>query len=46
MDWWRREGELLAENWIFSDFPHAFLQLDIDLFSRMADLRDEREDRM
>jgi predicted ester cyclase len=46
MDWWRREGDLLAENWIFIDFPHAFLQLDIDLFSRMADLRDEREDRM
>lgn len=40
MDWWRREGDLLAENWILIDFPHAFLQLDIDLFDRMARLRD------
>lgn len=40
MDWWRREGELLAENWIFIDFPHLFLQLDVDLFARMAELRD------
>jgi hypothetical protein len=43
MDWWRREGDLLAENWIFIDLPYMFLQLDIDLFSRMAALRDERE---
>jgi predicted ester cyclase len=42
MDWWRREGDLLAENWILIDFPHAFLQLDIDLFARMARLRDAR----
>jgi predicted ester cyclase len=44
MDWWRREGDLLAENWIFIDFPHAFLQLDIDLFARMARLRDARRE--
>ncbi|MEJ6402017.1 hypothetical protein [Yoonia sp. 2307UL14-13] len=25
-DWWRREGELLAENWVFVDVPHALLQ--------------------
>jgi predicted ester cyclase len=44
MDWWRREGDLLAENWIFIDFPHVFLQLDIDLFARMARLRDARRE--
>ena len=42
MDFYRREGDLLAENWIFIDFPHLFLQLGIDLFDRMAALRDER----
>jgi hypothetical protein len=41
-DWWRREGDLLAENWILIDFPHAFFQLDIDLFARMARLRAAR----
>lgn len=45
MDWWRREGNLLAENWILIDFPHTFLQLDIDLFARMAGLCDEKDDR-
>ena len=44
MDWRRPEGDLLAENWIFIDFPHAFLQLDIDLFARMARLRDARRE--
>ncbi|MGH3145091.1 MAG: ester cyclase [Rubrobacter sp.] len=44
MDWWRRDGDLLAENWIFIDFPHTFLQLDIDLFERMAELRDARRE--
>lgn len=42
MDFYRRDGDLLAENWIFIDFPHLFLQLGIDLFARMAALRDGR----
>lgn len=33
MDWWRRDGELLRENWIFIDIPHVLLQLDINLFA-------------
>jgi predicted ester cyclase len=37
MDWWRRDGALLAENWIFVDFPHLFLQLGIDLFQLMRE---------
>lgn len=35
MDWWRRDGDHLAENWIFIDFPHLFQQLGIDLFQSM-----------
>ena len=26
-DWWRRENELLVENWVFVDVPHVLLQL-------------------
>lgn len=37
MDFYRREGSLLAENWIFIDLPHLFLQLGVDLFARMAE---------
>jgi predicted ester cyclase len=35
MDWWRRDGDRLAENWILIDFPHLFQQLGIDLFQLM-----------
>ena len=37
MDWWRRKGALLAENWILIDFPHLFMQLGIDLFQIMRE---------
>lgn len=30
-DWWRREGDLLVENWIFVDVPHALLQMGYDV---------------
>lgn len=40
MDFWRRDGDKLAENWILIDFAHMFLQLGVDLFARMAELRD------
>ena len=29
-DWWRREDELLIENWVFVDVPHVLLQLGYD----------------
>ena len=29
-DWWRRENNLLVENWVFVDVPHALLQLGYD----------------
>ncbi|MDJ0628991.1 MAG: nuclear transport factor 2 family protein [Rhodobacter sp.] len=31
-DWWRREGDVLVENWVFVDIPHVLLQLDKDVF--------------
>ncbi len=31
-DWWRREGDLLMENWVFVDIPHVLLQMDYDVF--------------
>lgn len=42
MDFYRREGGLLAENWIFIDLPHLFLQLGVDLFQIMRDKAAER----
>lgn len=33
MDWWRRDGDRLSENWIFIDLPDLFRQLDRDLFA-------------
>ena len=34
-DWWRREGDLLVENWVFVDIPHVLKQLGYDVFSNM-----------
>ena len=31
-DWWRRDGDLLAENWVFVDIPHVLLQMGVDIF--------------
>ncbi len=31
-DWWRREDDLLVENWVFVDVPHVLLQMGFDLF--------------
>ncbi|MGX9357254.1 hypothetical protein ACS3SW_19395 [Roseobacteraceae bacterium S113] len=31
-DWWRREGDLLVENWVFVDIPDVLLQMGVDLF--------------
>ena len=35
MDWWRREGDKLVENWVFLDFIDFYLQWGVDLFERM-----------
>ncbi len=37
-DWWRREGDLLVENWVFVDIPHVLLQLGVDLFDTGTDI--------
>ncbi len=29
-DWWRREDDLLVENWVFVDVPHVLLQMGYD----------------
>ena len=31
-DWWRREDDLLVENWVFVDIPHVLLQMGVDIF--------------
>ncbi len=31
-DWWRREGDLLVENWVIVDIPHVLSQLGYELF--------------
>jgi hypothetical protein len=36
-DWWRREGDLLAENWVFVDIPHVLLQMGYDLFAGLEE---------
>lgn len=36
MDWWRCEGGLLSENWVFIDLPHLMLQMGVDLMARMV----------
>ncbi|WP_136660560.1 nuclear transport factor 2 family protein [Nitratireductor sp. XY-223] len=36
-DWWRREGDLLAENWVFVDIPHVLLQMGFDVFATLEE---------
>ena len=35
-DWWRREGDLLVENWVFVDIPHVLLQMGYDVFAEIG----------
>lgn len=37
MDFWRREGNLLAENWVLIDVIDIFRQFGVDLFARLAE---------
>jgi hypothetical protein len=37
MDFWRREGDLLSENWVFIDLIDLLLQMDVDVFARMQE---------
>ncbi len=36
LDWWKRDGEVYIENWVFVDMIHLFRQLGADLFERLA----------
>jgi len=38
VDVYRREGDKLAENWVFIDFPYWLKQQGLDIFERMADV--------
>lgn len=38
LDWWKREGEVYVENWVFVDMIHLFRQFGIDLFDRLGEL--------
>lgn len=38
-DWWRREGNLLVENWVPIDIIDIFKQVGVDLFERMEWLK-------
>ena len=35
-DFWRRDGHLLAENWVFVDALHFLLQLDYDVLDNLS----------
>jgi len=35
MDFWRLEGDLLKENWVFIDIPDVFRQCGIDFFEKL-----------
>jgi len=35
-DWWRLEGPLCVENWVFVDIPHVLLQLGRDVLAEAA----------
>lgn len=35
MDIWRREGDLLRENWVAIDIPHMLAQMGLDVFEQM-----------
>lgn len=38
MDFWRRDGDRLRENWVLIDIPELLLQMDVDLFGQLERL--------
>lgn len=42
MDWWRRDDQLLGENWIFIDIPEFLLQIGRDLLAEARGLQPHR----
>ena len=43
LDFWRREGDLLRENWVLVDLLHLYDQLGVDVFNRMRELTVARQ---
>lgn len=39
MDWWRRDGDLLVENWVLIDILDIYRQLGVDMLARMRSLQ-------
>lgn len=39
MDWWRRDGDLLVENWVLIDILDIYRQLGVDMLARMRRLQ-------
>jgi len=35
LDWWKRDGEVYVENWVFVDMVHLFRQMGVDLLQRI-----------
>ena len=35
LDYWRREGNTLKENWVFIDMIHLLEQLGVDVFKKL-----------
>ncbi|MEH6609092.1 MAG: ester cyclase [Halioglobus sp.] len=42
MDIWRREDDLLRENWVAIDIPDMLMQMDIDVFAKMKTINTNR----
>lgn len=42
LDWWKREGEVYTENWVFVDMVHLFRQFGVDLLARARDQQAQR----
>jgi len=39
VDIYRRDGDKLAENWVFIDLPYYLAQQGLDIFARLKSLR-------
>lgn len=46
MDFWRREDDLLADNWVFIDIVDVFRQSGVDLFARLREQTEGRAERV
>ncbi|MEM7109767.1 MAG: ester cyclase [Bacteroidota bacterium] len=42
LDWWKRDGEVYVENWVFVDMIHLFRQFGIDLLEKLQHMQHNR----